>query len=644
MRAVLRNGPSDIVPWMPAPTGPARGATPRHVRASRQALWLACSVTVAALVPSAGAAAPTGFTVEEPATVVADPGAARFGRHNIPAWPIYVRWDSEDGRSLRVFGPVTAFHRTRESSAFYPVWPVTGTRRWTDGRRSDHVLWPFVYADSDPRRGTWSVNFATPLLSLRSARGPGWHDLSFLPLYASQRTPRGRRMTMLAPLRRQQREPLGHRLDDTWGFVPIGTEPIWWLFRRLRDESGQGWNSGWLYGAWSTDRSRLVYLPPYVHLRRTLADGRRLGFDLLLPLYLGVRGREVEMQAAAPAWWRYRSPRLSSTGFWPFYASFERTRPDSTVRRGASIAWPLFTWGHGEDWSSLGLLPFWLGVRDGERRFAAAPPVYWDFRSPGRATRVIAPFYASHVTPAETTTVVLTGWRHRRAGWRSQGVLPFWLEGASADSGYRAVLLGWYHSWSPRRESRFTPLMWGEWRSKTDGSVTRLTGPVLTTRGPGTRGFGVLPLFYTTRGPASSRTLVGPVFTSSNAAGVRHVVVAPLAWHRSSPRGSATDLLPLTGWRSAADGRRFVYVLGPVFTQRVNGPDDRVSAVFGWLWRDERHGERHRSMLQPLWYLERRAADDVFFSLLGGLLASYERAGSERLLKVLFVPLRRWSR
>jgi hypothetical protein len=656
----------------------------------------------------------------------AGPPRLRFGRHNVPAWPVYFSWDWEGDRSLRVFGPVTSLYREPRYTSFYPVFPVTGMRRWRDGRRADHVLWPLLYAESDPARGTWSANLATPLVGVRSVRSPGYHRLSFLPLYDDEKTPTGRRAFMLTPFHRRVQEPLGHRLDETWGFVALGSEPLFWLHRRWRHENGHGWNTAWAYGAWSTDSSRYRVLPPWIgydqrlsgssrrfrmlapvfadYRRRDLsgartdarsllllhytqsdagADGdtnrfmmtlpfhvasRRTGsghdrrLALFLPVYGAWRSPERALRVALPSWWSYRSPSLASRGLWPLYASFERTRADSSKRSGASFAWPLVTWGRGDDYSAFGVLPLFLSLRDGDMRFATAPPLYWRLRgrerewlivapfyasrrAPGTEWRVLAPFYTYLRNPAETREVVFDWYRISRRGFTRTGLAPFYDRAGSADSGSFFVppLLA-FHSWSPAHEARWVALVWGDWRSKVDGSRTRLFGPVITTRGPGTSGFGVLPVFYTTRGPASRRTLVGPVFASSNSAGVRHLVIAPLAWQRSDPGGWAIDLLPLTGYRTRHDGRSLLYVLGPTYVRRVRSPTDRTSALLGWLARDETRGTRRRAMLQPLWYLERKSADEVFVSLLGGLLGSYEHAGMDRQVKVMFVPVRRWTR
>ncbi len=573
------------------------------------------------------------------------PAPVRFGRHNVAAWPVYFSWDWEGDRALRVFGPVTTTYRSPEERSTFAIWPLTGARAWRDGRRATHVLWPLLYTTSDPARGTWRAHLATPLLGVRSATGPGWSDYSFLPFYHAERDADGRRERMVTPFRRSVRAPLGHAVDDTWGFVPLGTEPLWWLFRRWESDRARGWNSAWLWGGWRTADARTLYLLPWIDHARTERDGSPTRFRALLPLYAGFARRGEGWDAAAPAFWRYRSASFTSTGLWPFWASFTRVRADSTVRRGASIAWPLVTWGRGDDWSTFGLLPLWYAARDGERRFACAPPLWWDVAAPGRRTRVLAPVWASHVAPGDTTRVVLTWFRQRRPGVVHDGLLPFWERRVAADRGELTVPLAWYQSWSPRHESRVAPLLlWGDWRSKVDGSRTRLTGPLLVTSGPGTRGFGVLPVFYTTRGPAARRTLLGPVFTSAAASGERHVAILPLSWWRRDPGGWALDLLPLSGLRSRTDGRRLLYVLGPTFVRRVDSPTRRSASVCGWLWRDETRGERRRTMLQPLWFRERRGADRDYVALLGGLLGSYERQGRDRQLKVAFVPVRRWAK
>src|SRR6187399_2957238 len=87
----------------------------------------------------------------------AETESVRFGHHNVPAWPIYVKWDWEEGHSLRVFGPVTSWYREPGYASYYAVYPVTGMRRWQGGRTSFRALWPVLYSDRDPDRGSWSV-------------------------------------------------------------------------------------------------------------------------------------------------------------------------------------------------------------------------------------------------------------------------------------------------------------------------------------------------------------------------------------------------------------------------------------------------------------------------------------------------------
>jgi hypothetical protein len=514
---------------------------------------------------------------------------------------------------------------------------------------------------------------------------------------------------MIVPFRRRVEQSLGHRLDETWGFVPLWTKPVFWLYRGWRDEHGHGWNSAWLYGSWTSDSSRHVSLPPWMgfdrhyeggsdrlrvllpvygdykrrepfgvrldarsvlllhytesevkpdgdssrfamtlpfHLgRRDVKQGRETGYDVVLPLYASWRSPGASGLAGLPSWWSYHSTTLTSRGFWPFYASFERTRPDSSVRTGASFAWPLVTWGSGEAYSVFGVLPFYFGLQDGDTRFAALIPFYFHLRKQEHDTRIVLPLYYAAHGPTDTTKVFALWYRFAKPGYTRSGVVPIYDRGANADTGYSAILpLLSYHSWSPTRESRWVALIWGDWRSKVDGSRTRLIFPVITTRGPGTSGFGILPVYYSTRGPESRRTLLGPVFMSRDRGNRRHTVVFPLSWHRSSPEGWAIDLLPISGYRSHADGRRLLYVLGPVYSYRVYSPQKRTSALLWWFCRDDVDGERHRSMLQPVYYLDRKAKDDVFFSLFGGLIGSYERVGPDRQVKVMFIPVRRWSR
>jgi hypothetical protein len=193
-------------------------------------------------------------------------------------------------------------------------------------------------------------------------------------------------------------------------------------------------------------------------------------------------------------------------------------------------------------------------------------------------------------------------------------------------------------------EQRLVFPLWADWRSTVDDRSTRFIGPVVFTRGIQSHGFGIVPIYYSGSGPSGSASLLGPAYWSRGTDGSRRLVVVPLAWYSHDSDATDLHLLPLSGYRARAHGRRFLYVLWPIYTRRANADSSTRASLLYWLGRDETRGEHRRAWLQPLVYYDRPSRQSSYMAVLGGLLCSYEREGSKRKLKMLMIPVRTWNK
>jgi hypothetical protein len=612
-------------------------------------------------------------------------GAPGLGHHNVFAWPVYFRSDSAPGRSVRVYGPVTVESRAPGYRGFYPVWPITRWRRWDSGRRDWDLFYPFVTAGRDPERGRWAVGLLNPLLSIQRIDRPEHRRFQVAPFYLDDRRASGQRLHALMPFFHHESDPVSAEWQKTYGFLFI---PQLSLFRHGRHGASSGWEATPLFWGYESPTAHYVQISPWIsflathaendttrvrviapvwasyrrdapHLRVTSSlllpfwysyrrdrDGteeardrlflpvygsfHRSGksgdsrVDVLLPFYGRLRTPEREILAALPTYWSYRSPRLRASGVWPLYGKSMQTMEDSSTRTGGFFLWPVVTWKNGNDYRRLGVLPLWYSVRDGDSRLTVLPPVYWHQETPGAESRVLFPFYGSRTTPTSSLRVVLPWYESTTGSTTTKGVFPIWQRKRGHLSGSDYVLPVWYHRWDE------------------EGNV-RLAGNLLWVRGGSRTGFGVLPFYYRMRGAGEEATLVGPLYRRRGSDGSHRTVVFPLSWYDSGPARRRFVLLPLlSGCSRSADGRSGVTVLWPLYRRRVSAPDERVDSVLWWLFRDERHADRRRDVLQPLYSYE-RSPDSTYVSALGGLLFSYARERDRHELRVLFVPIRRWT-
>ena len=617
--------------------------------------------------------------------------------HNMAAWPLYVRWDFDNGALLRVYGPVSVSWKCELERAYYPVFPMTGVRQWASGRSEYRLAWPLTSFVRDPRRGYTGVHLAGPLLNYERQSNDAVQSLRVAPVFSNVREATGLRQFEIAPFMYRSEDPGSRSRVTEFGYVPLVGGHGASLYRSWSSSDEHGWNAAVLFGgkqgartralwvppwfsydrftgansparsrtllpvfsSWSSPQSTwwdfaAIYsaghtadltwrsLPPYFSLTRLGGADSVLRFRTLLPIYGQWRTPRREIAVAIPSLWRYRSQSTSASGAWPFYAWFRRSVSDSTSRSGGSVAWPLISWGRGNGYSALGLLPLYYRLQDGTTRTTLAPPFYGSLQRPGLDLRVAFPFYLRRWTATDSFEAITLYYHRRKGDERTQGVYPLYerLRGPGVEREF--VIPLYYHRRDASGERRWVYPAWADWRSARTGERTRVIGPFVTTGGKDAHGFGIVPVFYTGSGPAGSASLVGPAFWSRSKDGGRRAMLFPLAFYSHDRQSTEFHLLPLTGYGRRADGRSQLYVLWPLYTRQKRADGSQLSTLLFWLGRDSRRGERRRTWLQPLFYYDKASAENSYFALLGGALSSYEHNGHERTLKVLFIPIRKW--
>ncbi|MBI5169553.1 MAG: hypothetical protein HZA61_08705 [Candidatus Eisenbacteria bacterium] len=564
----------------------------------------------------------------------------RAASHDVLAWPFFVKWDGDDGRSLRMIGPVTGRFRSPRTRADYLAFPFTGAFEQSDGRRERWLLWPFTGAIRDPRRNLTEVSLATPLVGFTRRRDGRVTIERWSPVWTDRRFENGTHAWQLTPLAYRRTEP-GRGFSTTeLGVLPGMGGGGFAAFRTWSAPDAGGWNAALVYGQHHDPRGGWTSLPPYVSTswRDPVRGDSR--FDALLPVFARWQRPERDLAIALPGWWRYRTARLRSTGAWPFYASFREVRDDSTRHEGGSIVWPFVSWGRGERYSAFGVLPLYYRLEDERTRFTTVPPLYFALRRPGLDARMITPLHVRWRGARDTVEWVGPWYRHAGVDRRTVGVFPLYDERHAPGMHERWVFPSWYSRRDSLGERRMLVPFWGRITESRTGNVTRFHGPLVTLHGPRAHGHGIVPLWYSGVDSAGRTTWVGPWFQRDAANGHRTRALLPIAWYENGAGRSELHLLPLSGYLRRPDGYRRTYVLWPVYSKTRQGDGSTRTRVLHLLGRDERSGERHRNWLQPLWYFDRTDARTSYFALLGGLLASRERTSEHVKWRVLLVPVR----
>ncbi len=625
--------------------------------------------------------------------------AAGSSRHNVLAWPIYVDWRSDEGASLQMYGPASVLWKSRDERSGYLLYPTTGVRHRASGRSEYRVLWPLTDLVRDRRAGYLGVHVAGPLLGYERRSNADGRATRIAPVFMNRTSTRGIREFEVAPFFHHSLDSLRNANETEYGFMPLlGGQGVA-LARSWAERDERGWNAALILGGKSSPAMRALWLPPYFSYDRLTGPESPTRVRALLPFYASwlsptTRGWDIglaytgghtasldwlwlppyfsqtrrggmdggatyralipvfgqwsssrrEVAFVLPSLWRYRSASMAASGVWPAYAVFHSARRDSTHRSGGSVAWPLVSWGHGDRYSAVGVLPFYYRLQDGDSKLTVAPPIYGRFERPGLDVRALLPVYLLKRTPTDTLEAITLYYRRNTPGRATRGFFPLY-EGVRTVDMHREYLAPfYYHRRDARGEQRLIFPAWADWRNTANGTRTRMYGPVVLTNGRASRGFGVVPVFYTGSGPAGSASLLGPLFWSRGKDGSRHAVAFPLGYYAHDASRTELHLLPLTGYGHRADGSSQLYVLWPLYRRQARSDGSHVSSLLLWLGHDATHGERRRAWLQPFVYYDRASVERSYLAVLGGALCSYERTGRERVLKLLFVPVRRWKR
>ncbi|MFN8589381.1 MAG: hypothetical protein U0704_16435 [Candidatus Eisenbacteria bacterium] len=562
--------------------------------------------------------------------------------HHVLAWPLVVNYEGDEGRSLQMLGPVTGRFRSPRTRAAYLAFPVTGGFDTADGRRERWLAWPLTGWRSDSRRGLTELSLATPLVGWASESNAFRSRRELAPLWSDERRLGGYHAWQVTPLAYRRVDPARGTTLSEFGVLPgLGGSGLA-LARKWRTPDASGWNAALLWGHRADRRGGWTSVFPYVS--NVWHDSLRgdSGFHGVVPVYGHWYRPDHTLTLALPGWWSWRSERLRSVGVWPLWSSFRRVRADSSVHAGGSIAWPLVSWGQGDEYSAVGLLPLWYRLRDGETRFESVAPLWFSLHRPGLDARMFTPLHVRWHGARDSLAWYGPWYSHRGPAGTTTGFLPLWEDRTAPGYSRRYVFPSWYARTDSAGDRRMLVPFWGRVSERRSGNVTRFYGPVVTLAGPNARGRGVVPVWYSGRDTLGRTLWVGPWLQRDFDDGGRRRALLPVGWYERTATATALHVLPFSGYVHRRDGYRYDYVLWPVWARRVQPDGARRSSLLLWLGRDERRGTRHRQWLQPLWYFDRTDDRNCDLDLLGGLLASYRETPERRRWKVLLVPV--WSK
>ncbi|MDF1563105.1 MAG: hypothetical protein P1V51_08680 [Deltaproteobacteria bacterium] len=495
---------------------------------------------------------------------------------------------------------------SRDQEAFRPsgIWlpPLfvsdsTRRFRWIGG----------VYADySDPEDDTYT-RLALPLL-LHDCR-PG-SRLLVTPLFGSRRDEAGIAGVV---------GPYFYR-RDALASSDVLFPLVWSLRERARPEGPVTWRNSAVvpfYFDWQRDDARTVLVPPLLYGRKSDAAG-----------VAGVVG---------PYFYRRDALASSDVLFPLIWSHRERDLPGGPYVRRRLVLGPYYQQTDPGGWSA-GLLPFWIGGREGERRWDVVPPLLlhreawpghlrvrvalakyerdpdeWRFSLPpliwagGDGSESYAlglPVFADwHKRDRFRFTLVGPFFRYHRPlrggdaeqedhrRWAA-GIVPLWIGGRKRARRWDLVppLLMWWDRGG--RETTFTAL--GSWYHRDDRGFT----------------LGLTPLVYVARRPERQHTLVLPFFGHLQGPDRETTFVGPFYSHHRDGHFSAGAFPLWMAW--GGEGRR-VDVLPPLLTLRLSedgGERVRFWSVQSWYFKD---GEDFRAGSFPFFFAKREGRQHSLF-------------------------------
>ena len=517
---------------------------------------------------------------------------------------------NQDPVGLDALFPAWIYDREGKHFDLSCPWPLVRLKRWHDG--SGWRVWPLVGA-------TWSAD--------------------------------GYRRFALWPLIHQWKSNREERYGDC--VVPF-------YYRRQAGGSSQFLSIPWSHGT-KANGDLWQLLPPVFYRRRAGKDWTFI--SLLCAAGAGKDGREP-WHALIPFY--YYKQTEDGSGLFTLLGDTRRSGDERTwfllpvmgygkhnPKGGVgSLLFALIRWAWGKDALSHHLLPFYHYARDDRsRRFLSLP---WSCGTDPEGSWQLVPPLFHHRAGPDGDRLITPVWAH--GGSKADGsdwhaVIPLYYYRTAGDERFLVTLLGGGRSDHAGRRWLVLPLLSvGAWQAKS-GDLWFLTPLVHAKWDPTGSQHHALPFYYwngwtrTFLSPVAARwrnaagaetTLAAPAlswlttaaarrdlwltggmahFSWGEARGSEHVVplyyrdpragtFVSAPWARWRRGDKTTSLVPpLASWLTAADGRRDLWLLGP---------------MAHWSW-GKRPGSKH---VLPVFYRNPRTD-----SLVSPLLATWKKGG-----------------
>lgn len=555
--------------------------------------------------------------------------------HRVVA-PLYWHFWGPEARSRIVFPFYWRFEDHLKQRVVTVIPPVSWTRQ---PDATSWAVWPFIYSSSkfgwaapllasfkiaDPDRGRAFGLYA--LLYFWKRTPASAFDLGF-PLFVSRRSQAGA-FTFALPLNFYWRSADRKRLlaipffyrgwddrDDTFASL-LG-------YRSRAGDNTRG-SLFWLYWWGRSKASRYDVVFPLVWSFR----GPERETTLALPVYLGLRRGAWSFRTAALLYWGGRDDNKGSSFnlLLPiFYAGKSHhgqrslwLTPLGGGRRDDEAKTRAFTW----------LLPPIVHRKSPERRFDAVIPLFFrhhDYRDGSKT--MLAGLYYRGTDPDGATNVVfpfIWHFRDARNDATALAALPFYFQRRAPDDRTTAAgifpLMGYHRRFRDGYAAGLFPL--ASWGRRGDRRHAYLA-PLFFHFEDRRSAFSFVPFLYLhRRDPRGSFTNVALAYFQGEDQRRRYHIAFPLVWHhvdkatntstwvvppvyhRSSPRGSTTALVPLVF--AGRDGPRRHLVVFPLYWRFRDDDADRTTTVFAnYLHRT--HGGETTDALFPLFHYRRGA-------------------------------------
>jgi hypothetical protein len=325
--------------------------------------------------------------------------------------------------------------------------------------------------------------------------------------------------------------------------------------------------------------------------------------------------RQSSALAVVPLFWRFR---------------------DDQAGTATTLAGPLLV-RRRPDGGSVALLPLFYADRHEQARRVALLPLFWADWRPGKR-RIYTPLFG--LDEDEQTRTLYAGlYLGRRApDERAHAVFPFFYSsrelGRSAGSLW--LVPTYYGQWSPDSALHtFFPLFW---RARSGQRTATVAAPFVWDFNDGPSGVRfVFPLFLhaSDRAHSGSALAVIPNFWMRvHPTGV-DAVAFPIFWRYRHSRSQSTVVFPLF-WDFQREDKRST-VGFPLFW-RFDSPSSRFTLVGNTYYRTNKVTGAYDLNIVPLLRVQRPRPEDLRFDVMGGFFG-YERAGRERTLRLLFIPI-----